>query len=385
MVAESTVGLGASAEKAALIAGQYAEAADAARVLPAEVAEALAAAGFARHFVPGRWGGSDGAVADLLEAAATVGRACPSAAWCAAVAAGAARMGVFLPRDGQAELWAQGPDSVVVGALVPSGECRPVPGGWVLSGTWPSTSAVDHSDWALVAVPVRTDAQARIFFFAVPRKDYGVTDSWFTVGMRGTGSNTLTMHEVFVPAHRVFDREAMLRGQAVDSTAPCHRVPLRAVSGVLFAAPALGAARGAFAAWSASMTDRLVAPGAAPALRSQAQQVAARSAGEIDAAELLLRRVARACDRGGLSPAEAVRMPYDCALAVDLLVGAVERVFRAAGSRGQSTAGPLQRLWRDIHCLSTHVALQAETAGAAYGDHLLGVAVPPGTVQERER
>jgi two-component flavin-dependent monooxygenase len=371
MAVTNTVGLQSWAEEAASTAARHAEEAETNRVLSPEVAKALVTAGFARHFVPSRWGGADGRVVDLLEATSLVGRHCTSAAWCGSLAAGAARMGVFLPEQGQAELWANGPDVLVVGALIPSATAETVAGGWRLTGEWDFTSAADFSDWALVAARVRGGNGVRPWFFAVPRADYGVKDTWSPVGMRGTGSNTLVLDGVFVPEHRAFDREEMLLGRAVGSSAPCHAVPLRTVSGILFASPALGAARGALREWSERIA-RKVGPAGTPMREDRsAQLAAARTAAEIDVAEMLLRRVAEACDRGGTTKADAVRNPHDCAFAVDGLVGAVERLFRSAGSRGQLAASPLQRFWRDIHFLTSHVALQLEPAAAGYGAHLL--------------
>nr|WP_042193134.1 acyl-CoA dehydrogenase family protein [Kibdelosporangium sp. MJ126-NF4]CEL20583.1 Pigment protein [Kibdelosporangium sp. MJ126-NF4]CTQ89494.1 Pigment protein [Kibdelosporangium sp. MJ126-NF4] len=371
MAVTNTVGLRSWAEEAASAAARHAEEAETNRVLSPEVAKALVTAGFARHFVPGRWGGADGGVIELLEATSLVGTHCTSAAWCGSLAAGAARMGVFLPEQGQAELWANGPDAMVAGALIPSAMAEPVADGWLLTGEWDFTSGVDYSDWALVAARVPTDDGVRPWFFAVPRADYSVKDTWSPVGMRGTGSNTLMLDGVLVPRHRAFDREEMLLGRAVGSSAPCHAVALRTVSGILFAAPALGAARGALREWSARMSGRTGKTGTPMREDRSTQLTAARVSAEIDMAEMLLRRVARTCDRGGTTKIDAVRNPHDCAVAVDGLVGAVERLFRSAGSRGQLAASPLQRFWRDVHFLSSHVALQLEPAAAGYGAHLL--------------
>lgn len=352
-------------------AARYAEDHDANRVLKPEVAEMLVSGGFARHFVPGRWGGTDGSAVDLLEATTVVGQRCVSAAWCGSLAAGAARMGVFLPEQGQEDLWGNGPDAFVAGALIPAGRAEKAAGGWRLSGEWAFTSGVDFSDWALVAGLVHNEKGVRPWFFAVARGEYWIKDTWSTVGMRGTGSNTLVLDDVFVPGHRAFDREEMLLGHAVGSSSPCHVVPLRGVSGLVFAAPALGAARGALREWSVRMAEKLGPAAIFQPENQLIQLTAARAAGEVDGAELLLRRVAEICDRSMPTTVEALRNPYDCALAVDHLVDAVERLFRTAGSRGQLTTNPLQRFWRDLHCLSSHVALQLEPAGAAYGSHLL--------------
>lgn len=360
---------GLGVPQAAAIAGRHAEDADAHRQLHPEVAEALVEAGFARHFVPAAFGGHDGTATALLDAVAVVGQECTAAAWCASLAAGASRMGVFLPAAGQAELWAAGPDVHVAGALIPSGRAERVTGGWRLSGEWDFTSGVDHAGWALAAGMVRDGDRARPWFFAVPRAQYRTKDTWFATGMRGTGSNTLLIDDVFVPADRAFDREDMLRGHAIGSASPCHVAPLRAISGILFASPALGAARGALRSWTRTAAAKVARTGAAESRSLTATAADAR--GEVDVAELLLRRVAESCDRGEFDPGTEARNPYDCASAVDRLVGVAERLFRTAGSRGQLATDPLQRFWRDLHGLASHVALQPEPLAVAYGSRLL--------------
>ncbi|MFG1668851.1 acyl-CoA dehydrogenase family protein [Streptomyces sp. Y7] len=358
--------------EAAELAARHAAAADQARRLPGEVVAGLVAAGFARHFVPHRWGGRAGGFVELLDTVSTVGEGCASAAWIAAVVAGAARMGVYLPDEGQRELWAAGPDTVIAGALSPSGYATPDAGGWRLTGQWPLVSGVDFADWTLVCASVPRGDHAVARFFAVPRRDYRVMDTWFNVGLRATGSNTLVADGVFVPEHRSVARGAIRRGLAVGSVAPCHTAALRTINGTLFAAPVLGAARAAVRAWSARLAGRSAQGSLAPRDNPLVRGVLARAEGEIESAALLLRRVARAGDDGPVDAAEAARAPRDCALAADQLVDAVERLFRSAGCGAQAQDDPLQRIWRDVHCAVSHVALRFDTAGGAYGGQLLG-------------
>ncbi|MCM1972454.1 hydrolase [Streptomyces sp. G1] len=359
--------------KAAELAARHAPDADLAGRLPDGVVDALVAAGFARHFVPTRWGGRAGGFEELLDAVAAVGEGCTSAAWIAAVTSGAARMGACLPEDGQRELWSGGADSLVVGALVPAGRATAVDGGWRLTGEWPLVSGVDFADWAMVCASVPDTVR----FFAVPRRDYRVRETWRNVGMRATASNTLLMEGVFVPAHRCVTREDIWAGRAVGSRAPCHTAPLRAVSGTLFAAPALGAARAAVRAWSARIAGRPAAGPVAPRDDPAVLAVLARAEGEIESAGLLLRRAARVADTGvggtgGFGSEEVLaRGARDCALAAEQLVGAVEGLFRSAGAGAQALTDPLQRVWRDVHCVASHTALRFETAGGAYGGRLL--------------
>ncbi|MFV2022764.1 hypothetical protein [Micromonospora sp. LOL_023] len=192
--------------------------------------------------------------------------------------------------------------------------------------------------------------------------------------MRGTGSKTLVLDDVFVPYHRAFLREEMQRGHAVNSTARCHTVPLRIASGVLFAAPALGAARGALAAWSTRIGRSEPTGGRLAAAETEL----ARATGDADAAALLLERAARTADQETVTATEAARNPMDCALAVEYLVGAAQRLSRAAGTSGQFIGEPLERFWRDLHFLASHAALRLDTAGVAYGEQLLRGTASPG-------
>ncbi|MCX4810539.1 acyl-CoA dehydrogenase family protein [Streptomyces sp. NBC_01239] len=357
------------------VAARHTEEAETARRLSPEVVRAVLDAGFARHFVPVAHGGEAGGFAELTAAVGLVGEGCTSAGWAASLAAYAGRYAAFLPEEGQAEIWADGPDALLAGALMPSGKAEPVAGGWLLSGEWKYISGVHFADWALAcaAVPAEgpqdPDVRPEVRFFAVPRADFTIEDSWFTVGMRGTGSDTLVLADAFVPEHRTLARSVVHTGRAPASDARCHIVPMHAVNALPFAAPLVGAARGALRAWIARTGARVDRRGRAVGEQPSTQVALARSAAEVDAAELLILRTAAVADGTERPPEgeEAVRGARDLALAVELLVSAVDRVFRTSGTSGQSSADPVQRFWRDVNCAASHVALSFETAGAAYG------------------
>ncbi|GAA3870515.1 actinorhodin polyketide dimerase ActVA [Streptomyces lacrimifluminis] len=352
------------------LAGRFAAGADADQRLAPEVADALVEAGFAARFVPRRWGGTAVGFGELTRAVAEVGAGCPSAAWVGSLWAYTARFAAYLDPEGQAEVWAKGPDTRVVSALAPSGTARPVDGGWQVSGTWPYTSGIEFSDWALVVGPSPAEGGREIRFFAVPRGTYRIQETWSTVGMHATGSHSLLLDEVFVPERRTFLRDDMIEGRGASSDEPCHAVPLRAVNGLTFAAPILGAVRGALAAVETMLSgdDRPRRPGG----DTDARLAYARAAARTDAAELLLLSVADSADQGRIDPETVFRGSRDSAFAVELLTDAVEDLFRAGGTRGQAAAHPLQRLWRDVRTASTHVALSFAPAGLGYAKERLG-------------
>lgn len=323
-------------------AARHATEADRDRSLSPEVVAAIVATGFARWFVPARWGGAAGGFAELTTAVAAVGEGCASAAWCASLAAHGARQAGCLPDEGQAELWAGGPDTFLVGAVVPAGRARQVAGGWRLAGTWSYVSAVAFADYAMIAARV---PNGDIWYFAIPSGDFRVEDTWFTVGMRGTGSNTIVLDDVFVPAHRAFDR------------ADLAAVP--AVPALPFAAPVLGAGRAAVTA----AVDLLARRRDEPAV----QVGLSRAAGAVDAAGLLLDRVVTALDADA---APGPRGARDVVVAVELVADAVNRLFRLAGTSGHTQGRPLERIWRDVNTASSHSGLRPERSAAGYAEVL---------------
>jgi alkylation response protein AidB-like acyl-CoA dehydrogenase len=367
-----------TAEETRQIVHGHARAADRDRRLPAEAAHALTGAGFPRHFVPREYGGEAGTFADFLRNVATVAEGCAAAGWCAALFASHARMAAYLPPDGRRDLWGEGPDVRISAAITPAGTVTAAAGGWRLSGSWNFVSGVDFADWALLSGWEPGRSERRIRFFAVPRADWTVNDTWFTVGMRGTGSKTIVLDGAFVPEHRSFMQQVMLEGAAPATGEPparCHTVPFRLVNGMSLVAPALGTARGALAAWSAWIgrkTETLMGREVHARDKASVQSALARSSVAIDAAELLLARIAATADGDEpVTPGLIARSHRDCAVAAEYLTDAVERLQRASGARGQAEDNAVARAWRDVHAAASHAALQFDVNAAAYARHVL--------------
>ncbi|MGW0395937.1 hypothetical protein ACWDYJ_34780 [Streptomyces sp. NPDC003042] len=89
---------------------------------------------------------------------------------------------------------------------MPRGSATSVSGGWRVTGEWDFTTAAAFSDWALVRATVPQGDHRAAWLFALPRRDYEVADTWASIGLRGSGGNTLLADNVFVPAHRGFSR-----------------------------------------------------------------------------------------------------------------------------------------------------------------------------------
>ncbi|WP_234328184.1 acyl-CoA dehydrogenase family protein [Streptomyces sp. NRRL S-37] len=350
-------------------AAAHASAADATGRLSAETVALLTRAGFARHFVPGVWHGTEGTFSDLLAEVAAVGEGCASAAWCAALWATHGRYAAHLPLEGQLDLWGRSPDVRIAAGLRPSGSATRCSGGWLLSGTWECVSGVADADWLLLAAPEPDEPRlpgGRCRLFAVPAAEIHVQESWRSTGMRGTGSHTAVLDgPVVIPDHRTCSLSDVLAGSPGPGRSRCHTAPAHLGTGLLLCAPALGAARHALREWTVWAARR----GAGrPTERATLQLTLAQSADDIEAAELLLGDAALRADSGTRAERDVARNRRVAAAAAQHLVTAVERLFRAAGTHACGGPGPLERTWRDVHVLAAHQALRRETAAALYAD-----------------
>lgn len=340
------------------------------RRLTAGTVAALETAGFARHFVPRRWGGAEGTFGSVFHAAAAVGEACASAAWCAVLWAAHGRFAALLPEEGQKEIWSAGPDVRIAAALMPpSGNASRVPGGWLLRGEWELASGIDHAHWVLLTAP-ETDGPGRpARVFAVPASLVTVRDTWHATGLRATGSNTVVLGPTVVPDGRSVPLTVLLAGGGTEGLPRCHAAPAHLAGGLMFCAPAVGAARRALTVWTG--WARTAAPGGAPPLdRPSAQERLARSAVEIEAAGLLLRTAAERADTGAVTVQAVAANRRDAAVAVDWLATAVDRLFRTGGAHLRDAEGELRRHWSDILTVASHGALRLEPAAEAFARSL---------------
>jgi alkylation response protein AidB-like acyl-CoA dehydrogenase len=343
---------------AELAAGRAAEH-DATGQMSPEVARAVVDGGFARHFVPARFGGAEGTFLDVGRATVRVASACAATGWIASLAATLGRIAGFLPVEGQKEIWRDGPDPLIVGSLLPLGTAEPVTGGWRVSGSWPYVSSVEFSDWALVLARTPDDERR---FFAVPRETYGIKPTWSNLGMRATGSHTLTLDPIEVPAALSFTRADLDAGRPDSAT---HRAPLESVAGLAFLPPILGAARGAFEAWQVISASAL-RPAAGSGRAGTVETTFTRCAAELRIAELIADNAARRAEAPEWDPVAVAENARDCAIAGDVLVTMTERLVRTAGTRGLSAESDLQRFWRDVHSGASHTMLRLDRAAADY-------------------
>jgi len=107
------------------------------------------------------------------------------------------------PEAAQIDVWGDDPEAVAASSLAPREAARRVKGGWRLSGRYPFSSGCDYAQWAIIGAFLGEKGDPRhIAYLLVPLAEVEIVDDWQVLGLLGTGSKSLVLHDVFVPEHR---------------------------------------------------------------------------------------------------------------------------------------------------------------------------------------
>jgi 3-hydroxy-9,10-secoandrosta-1,3,5(10)-triene-9,17-dione monooxygenase len=361
---------------------ERAAAAEEARRISPESAQEMLDAGFARILIPERIGGYGLGFEEWFDVTRELSKADASHGWCAGLIIHHAHLMAQFPEVAQQALWAKGLDVPVAASFAPAVKAVPVDGGYRISGAGsPFASGVDHCTWVMLGGMAQNNdndgAEPEWKFFLVPLREYTVRDTWFTAGMRATGSKTIVTDNVFVP-HGLVLRLTDLRdgnspGGAVHPDIIFH-TPFFYYAPISFVAPMIGAAQGAYELFRDWTRTRKAQDGSPVAEKIAVQTRMARAAADIDAAELLVRRAVRVTDApADYSPQLLARSVRDFTRASELCVEAIDALLALSGTAGFAASHPIQRAWRDIHFMAMHISLNVETNFAHFGRMELGL------------
>ena len=359
------------------------------RRLPDETERDLHDLGLFRVVQPARVGGPELDIGILVDVCAETARACPSTSWNLGNLASHHWMLTYFPPEAQDEIWAGSPDVLIATSLAfPAGRARKVDGGYLVRGRWPLSSGVDNSDWNMLAVTVRESDEGPpvdFRFNLAHRSQYEIIDTWYSMGLSGTGSKDVAIAELFVPDYRTTAAMAMSGGPHVGSgpnPGPLFRLPMLALGPYVLSGVLLGCAQGAYESCTTTARRRNATTTGVPVGASQAIQLkVAEAAASIDAAAMIMQRNCRhAMDaaRAGSVPSldDKLRYRRDGAFSARLCLQAVNTLMTVSGSSGLYKSSDMQRLFRDAHACMAHVMFSFDMQGALFGQHALGVPAP---------
>jgi indole-3-acetate monooxygenase len=169
------------------------------RRLPLPTVKALADAELMRMCVPAAYGGPEADAITLVEAIELIAHADGAAGWCTMIASTTSSMAAFLPAD-TARLIYGDRTAITGGAFAPNGKGvasrRDGAAGFEVTGRWAWGSGTQHCRWVLGGA-LCDDGTFRLCW--VPQQQVVFHDTWYTSGMRGSGSLDYSVDAAFVP------------------------------------------------------------------------------------------------------------------------------------------------------------------------------------------
>jgi alkylation response protein AidB-like acyl-CoA dehydrogenase len=290
-----------------------------------------------------------------------------------------------LPDAGAEEIYSRGANILIAAQFGRPMMATPVEGGYRITGRAPFVSNCYDADWISVTAIVmegdqaREEGQPEVVMVYFPRESCQVIDTWNVLGMRGTGSNDISVSDVFVPKTRTFpfvpefDPGSHYQGSL-------YRFPLMGVAASGIPPVMLAVARRAIDEVSALAQGKTpVATSTLLRDRASAQAKLAQAEAILRAGRLLLYDTLNDVWEATVAgETHSLRQKADLLLAMTHAASsatkAVELMYSVAGTSGIRTSSPLERYFRDVQVLRHHV-LAAETRYETVGQVYLGL--PP--------
>ena len=364
-----------------------------AKRIPEDVAERLASAGLFRMTQPPHFGGLGMTPGEAWEAVFEVAKGCGSCAWIVGLnTANILMIGKF-SEAAQRDVFLSGKPAVVsmlTGGVAVGATVERVQGGVVLNGRWRYASGIDVASWAglLVSLPAHNGEAQGPHVVLVPKEEFSIDDStWNVLGMRGTGSKDIYLKNAFVPEHRWLSWTELQAGKK-HPTCPnqeaIYEYPLNSVFAMSVLAPTLGVASAVAEEFVEVVKSRV---SGATQLRQCEDKVAQIEVAMGEATMAMLRQnlladsdlVIEIIHSGRLpTPRERAAIRMRIAVSARTALTAAQRMFAAMGGSILPMSTRVERLFRDLHAMSSHLLLQPDGIGEAYGRLLLGMELPPG-------
>jgi 3-hydroxy-9,10-secoandrosta-1,3,5(10)-triene-9,17-dione monooxygenase len=353
------------------------------RCVPAETIAEMQAAGFFRVLQSRHYGGYEMDPQVFYDVQMALAEGCMSTAWIyGVIAVHNWQLALFDPRAAK-DVWGSDSSVLIASTYMPKGQVKVVDGGFRFSGRWGFSSGIDHCQWVFLGgliFPEDNKGPPEYRTFLLPRKDFKVVDTWYTMGLKGTGSKDIVVEDVFVPEYRTHKSSDGFAGTSpglAENPAPLYRLPFGQIFVRAVSTAAIGALQGALDSFVGFARVRVGDMGSKTAEQAPAQQAVADAAIAIDEMKLVLNRnfevLLDKINRGAeLDIEERLKFRAQAAMVVDRCAHHAYQLFSAAGGRGIFTDFPLVRHFLDIHAARAHYANNPEMFGRNYGGFLLG-------------
>ncbi len=351
------------------------------RRLPAALMEKLHAARLCRLLLPRDFGGDEIDPGTYMLALEAVARHDASVAWNLFTANSATLISPYLEPSTARTVFS--PANALVAWGPPNATVATIePGGYRVNGRWDFASGCRQATWmglhCHIAEPggtPRLNAHGRpvVRSMLFPIAKARLIDTWDTIGLRGTASDSYSVEDLFVADEFTGTRE---EPESRRQPGPLYAFPMQGIYAIGVAGVALGVAGAmldSFKQLTMTKTPRgRVRLADDAAIQSGVALAEARiGAGRAYALETLAEIYARARPDVPIDIPDRARVRLSASNAIQGAIEVADWIYKRAGVNAIFAGGPFQRRFRDIHTLSQQ--MQARDAHfEAIGQVLLG-------------
>ena len=385
-------------QRVALPADPVAQALDTGPILQAEalkiealgkltptVVDALHARGLYRTLLPRSLLGYGAGLETFVRVMEILAAADASTAWCVGQASGCSMAAAYVDPAIAHEIWGNDPRGVLAWGFQLEGRAKMVSGGYQVSGKWAFGSGGHHATWmgghCHVELPdssLLKDANGALVERTMLLRQDQIhwTSTWDVVGLRGTGSDTYTVTDVFVPEAYTVRRDTDTERRIDD---PFFQFTTTSAYSTGFAGVSLGIARGMLDALK-SLAQTKKPSHTSRTLRDSPvmHHLIAENEAKLRSARAFVLETIRDgedCIRrtGTLDMDSKVLMRLATTTAIRRAKEVAEFAYHEAGATAIFTANAFERKMRDIHASAQQV--QGRTGHIEIcGQHFLGIA-----------
>lgn len=286
----------------------------------------------------------------------------------------------FLPSATRDKL--AGSEKMMADTLAPLGRAEVVEGGFRFSGEWHFTSGVLNSDWVGLGLFVQLPDMDRPEWVAalIETSSATVLNNWDTFGLRGTGSNTVQVDNVFVPWDHVIRLEQAIANRYPldehDEEYAYYGLPFNSTFSIGFSLAALGGAKRIVDEYKKLTENRLrMNFGKTGNQTPQGQRVLAEMKMDLFTAEALLEKYVQLCEayKEDQTVTNGAELGAYRVKIVSLCYNIATRAFANLGGTILSNENPLQRTIKDVMSVATHKYSLYEDGVQVYGADLFGI------------
>jgi alkylation response protein AidB-like acyl-CoA dehydrogenase len=352
------------------------------RELTPEVVDALVEQDLLRLLLPRSLGGQEIHPLAFCRTTEAVGWADASTGWCVNQSnVSSATSAAAMPHEAAAAIFDGPRAGLAWGARHNNSKAIRVPGGYRLTGTWGFASGSRHTAWigahSAVQNPDGTPHMRhgrpddRSFLFL--REQAAIVDDWRVLGLRGTGSDTYSVDDLFVPDDHAPNRDAPEERRESGPLYAIGSLPLYAIG---FCGVTLGLARRMLETYTALARGRHSRASVnAMADNNAVQREIALLEAKLSAARAFLHeavcQVYDAASAGTLDIDLRMRLRLATTYGMNEATDVSIACYRGAGSAAILDSAPFERRLRDAMSASQHMQAMLPLIEMV-GRHIIG-------------